>query len=810
MAAAVPFLLGAGTAVAVGASVVVAVAVGVGTVAVMDYMMDAGMPEAYSPQAQEDTMSSRNITGKNPTAPREVVYGTARKGGAIVWQHVHGSDPYTDSDEFYNMVIAWHHGEAEEITKIYLGDEVAWEDGYYKGRFASNSTSSSIGEKITIYNKLGLNNQSAVTVAGTASTWTTNHRMRGITYSRLKFEYDVDQYPNGAPKVTAEIKGRKVYDPRDSSHTLNAPSSWDWSDNPVLCLLDYLKEAAYKDWGAELAADLFDMDQIESAASYCDGTTGSADKARKTYSCNGIINTRATVKENIKNLLSCMHGKLLFVNGKFQIVPYRMQSTVTPILNEDMIVGDFIVSNSNPRRVAFNEVRGEYISKEAGYIKTEYPPQRSSTYQTEDADNLRKNLNLPFTTDKLQAQRLAVLALKKSRMQKTIKTTINARGIDYAIGDNILVTNTALGITENIYQITSLRLQSNETGITISLEARENTSEIYSQLSSTEELYTTGTSTNIPVRSVAPRVNPDTVTIGAVPYKINDSYSTGIAISWDHPPALNLNYYRVAVGEGTGVATWKFKKYTTTNNYITIPNETGQASLKISIYAYGINQSKSTETLKTFSNGLQFDGTGDLPFIIYGATSFVPSDAHFQEYFGRAPQDGDEITIVELDDNGIAIDSIIYTYTNPITLHASPDNQKNYSVELQGTRSAEQLWVTHIMDADTAGEDVTWTTAITNFETNSTLSGSTFFPVDFGDMPQMSALRIVTNIAKASHATLNPVNDKSLPVADQFPVDVAYVKYDVTVTANWTIGQSLQQRSQTFPVHLQVTGYLDA
>jgi hypothetical protein len=809
MAAAVPFLLGAGTAAAVGASVAVAVAVGVGTVAVMDYMMDAAMPDAYSPTAQEDTMSSRNITGKNSTAPREIVYGQARKGGAVVWQHTHGTDQNPDSDEFYNMVIAWHHGEAEEIKTIYFGDEVAWQDGYYKGRFASNGSSSLTGEKIRIWNKLGLYNQSAVTDIGTASTWTTNHRMRFITYSRLKFEYDVDQYPNGAPKVTAEIKGRKVYDPRDSSHSLTAPSGWDYSDNPVLCLLDYLKEAPYKDWGAELSADLFDMTQIASAASYCDGTTGSSDNARKTYSCNGVISTRATVKENIQNLLSCMHGKLLFINGKFQIRPYRYISSSDLVLNEDMIIGDFIVSNSNPRRVAFNEVRGEYVSKEAGYVKTEYPPQRSSAYQTDDADNLRKNLNLPFTTDKLQAQRLATLALNKSRMQKTIKTTINARGIDFAIGDNIKVTNTVLGITDNIYEITSLRLQSNESGVKISLEARENVSSIYNQLLSTEELYTTGTSVNIPVRSVAPHVQAATVNVGAVPVKLGQGFTTGIAISWEHPPALRLNYYRVAIGQASGVPTHRFKKYTTTNNFITIPNETGLDDLKISIYAYGINQSRSVETLKTFDSGTQFNLAGDLSYVIYGDASIAPTDAEFAEYYGRPPQDGDEITVIELDGNGLPTDSKTYIFTSPITLYASPDNENIYTRALDvAGGSAQQIFSLRVFDADTGGADVTWTTSVSNFETNATLNQQTFFELDLGNIVGSSGFQCAGQIARSTFSSLNPVNDLSLPVAEQYPVDVAYVKYDVSVTASWVFGGSAIQRTRSLSIYLQVTGFL--
>jgi len=809
MAAAVPFLVGAGTAAAVGASVGVAIAVGLASVVVMDYIIDEAMQDAYSPlEPTQDTMSSRNVTAKNPVGTREIVYGKTRKGGVIVWQHVHGSDSYSDVDEFLGIVVAWHHGEAEEIETIYLGDEIAWHNGYYKDRFASNGTSSATGNKIIIVNKLGTQGQSAVTLTGTALTWTTSHRLRGVTYTRIQFEYDVDQYPNGVPKVTAVIKGRKIYDPRDATHSTTSHSNWDWSSNPVLCLLDYMKYAPYKEWGLQIDASKFDMDQIADAANYCDANVGGGTAERKRYSCHGVVSTKATHKENIQNILSCMNGKLLFIDGKFQIVPHQYADVHETTLTEDMIIGDFIISNTNPRRVAFNEVRGEYISAEANYVKTEYPPQQSATYSDDDNDNLRKNLNLPFTTDMLQAQRLAHLHLLKSRMQKTLKTTINARGIDYAVGDNIKVTNTALAITDNIYEITSLRLQSTENGITIDLEARENAPEIYNHTSSTEQEFVTGDSVNIPTRSIAPRVSLDTINIGAVPYRTENGYKTGIAVSWEHPPALRLNYYQIGLGEGSGVPTWKFKKYTTTNNYITIPNETGQADVKVSIYAYGINQSRSYETTKTFDNGEEFDEVSDLPLIIYGDASIVPTDDDFTEYFGRVPVNGEQVTIIEVDDDGNAIDSKIYTYQNPIDLFSHPDNDTNFTMEQNDAHSPNLLFAFFVAESLANENGVTWSTSVSNFETNATLTQPTFNTLDFGNVQGEYAFRVQAVIAPADLNSLNPVNDKSLPAEEQFDVDVAYVKYDLTVTASWVSGGG-KSRTRTVPIYLQVTGHLD-
>ena len=808
---------GAGAAAA-GASVAVAVAVGVAAVAVMDYVIDQATPDAYTPQTPSDTMSSRNITAKNSTAPREIVYGQTRKGGTIIFQHVHGSDVYTDADEIYGMIIAWHHGEAEAINKIYFGDEVVWQGGNYKGQFASNGSSSPTGNNLYIANRLGTSTQSAETTTGTASTWTTNHRLRGITYSRMELTYDNDLYPNGAPKVTAEIKGRKVYDPRDSSQVLGTESTWKWSDNPVLCLLDYLKKAdrtdgtgtvVNKDWGADLPIDLFDMTQISTAADYCDATFGSGNKNRKRYSCNGVINTQSTVKENIQNLLSCMQGRLLFINGKFHILPYKYNTPHSTVLNEDMIIGDFVVSNTNPRKVAFNEVRGEYVNKDSGYIKTEYPPQRSSAYQADDDDSLRKNLNLPFTTDIIQAQRLANLALLKSRMQKTLKTTINARGIDYAVGDNIYVTNSALAITNNVYEITSLRLQVNESGITIDLEARENAPQIYNADLTAEKLWTTGVSANLPFQSKATRVDSSTLQINAVPVLDGNKFYTGIAISWEHPPATNLNYYAVRIIEATSSETLRWEATNTTSNTITIPNKTGQSNIKVSIITHGINQTPSDELVVNFNNGLAFSGTSDLPVVIYGDPSITPTTADYEEYFGRPPVEGDELTVVELDSDGNAIDARVWIYNDDIQLYTSHLNSQTYIQSKESTQSVYQNFAVEISPTETNGVTPTFTRSVSNFESNVTLSSPTISVKNLGLIDGNYSYRIDVAINSSQYSSLNPVNDKSLPVSEQIPVDVAYVKYNVTVTANWIYNQQAAQRQITFPVILNVTGYLD-
>lgn len=76
-----------------------------------------------------------------------------------------------------------------------------------------------------------------------------------------------DIYQGGLPNVSAIIKGIKVYDPRESSHDRDSFLTWEWSDNPALCLLNYLTN---EDYGCGISYDQIDVDSFEDLANVCD------------------------------------------------------------------------------------------------------------------------------------------------------------------------------------------------------------------------------------------------------------------------------------------------------------------------------------------------------------------------------------------------------------------------------------------------------------------------------------------------------------------------------------------------------------
>ena len=64
--------------------------------------------------------------------------------------------------------------------------------------------------------------------------------------------------------TSSEVK--KVYDPRDSGQTFGTPSTYEWSDNPALCFLDYITNNEY---GKGLTESQINMSTFSSAANVC-------------------------------------------------------------------------------------------------------------------------------------------------------------------------------------------------------------------------------------------------------------------------------------------------------------------------------------------------------------------------------------------------------------------------------------------------------------------------------------------------------------------------------------------------------------
>lgn len=729
-------IVAGGSAVAVGASALVAVGVGLVAASAYDYAIDSLMEDAAV-----DTMSGRNVNTKSTSAEREVVYGEIRKGGAILWQDVAGTN-----NRFLYQITAIAHSECDSISDVYFDGNLAWTNGVYNSDYFDLNELNVV--KIEV--KTGTSTQSAIstTTAGTdtaVSYWvdTTSpvyqsHQLKDIAYVWTRFNHNPDYFPNGAPTVTAKIKGRKVYDPRIGSHNINNPSTWAWSDNPVLCLYDYLRN---EDFGAGIPASEFDESQIEDAADFCDVSVGNPSRAR--YKCDGVVNTGQSIRQNIKNLLTCMNGAVTYAGGKLRIEPYEYKTPNELTLDEDIIIGDFSLTTKTPRQDSYNTVKGTFVSKHINYVVTEYPQQTSSSYKTDDGGEHILNLDLPFTTDTIRAQRLAKLVLLKSRMQSRIRAKLSAKALDYKVGDNINVSNASFGIVDQVYEITMCQIGFDEVnGIYLDIEARENVDSIYDHTASTDTEYVSGQVIELPDREETPAV--PTTTINAIatvnyndPYNHGD-FEKGLLVNWAKPEGAVVDYYTVEhftaeqyireIGylEYETVTEYRLRKKLTTPDTSAFIPTMALRDHKIRIISYANGRFNST-TEKTFTIGGYPDALGGYRkyTLRVDDVDVPPTNEQWTEQFGGLPITGSELLLYEGENYSPNAPSRTYIYQHDWSVFQGTKTDASFG---SGTTYVNNMHIVPSTDISSAYNDISYSIVETIIEAST--DGSTASSVD--------------------------------------------------------------------------------
>jgi hypothetical protein len=271
--------------------------------------------------------------------------------------------------------------------------------------------------------------------------WTSEHKLSGIAYMYVRLEHDAKAFPNGMPNITAEVKGKKVYNP--------ATSTTAWSDNPALCLRDYLTSS----YGLSEEAANIDDTLVNSAVTVCDTLVGSP--AAKRYTCNGAFTTALTPYDLLSDLLTCMGGSLWYAQGKWRMKPAYWTSTVMD-LDEDDFRSSVDVSTRHSRRDNFNVVKGTFRGEESNFQVTDYPQVTNSAFVSADGGQESvADLDLPFTDNSIEARRIARITLESNRQQLTINAAFGLRTLGLQVGDNVRITNTRFGWTNKEFQVLS-------------------------------------------------------------------------------------------------------------------------------------------------------------------------------------------------------------------------------------------------------------------------------------------------------------------------------------------------------------------
>ena len=250
-------------------------------------------------QAQDMLAQGANILANKTSAGGKlpVIYGNRRVGAQIVYM----STSDNNSKDLY-VVYALSVGEVDDINLRsveldgnsltngkrfddggYIGSDRNGESGYSgheplnyvsqngggvdagAGRFG---TDPSLRYRYVLNAHHGAATQTAdPMLVASMPEWTTAHKLNGVAYIAAHFGFGSGTIWTGIPQLTVQVKGKRVYDPRDTDQTFGTPSTYKYSSNPSLCFLEYISNPEY---GKGLLESQINMTTFGTAATICD------------------------------------------------------------------------------------------------------------------------------------------------------------------------------------------------------------------------------------------------------------------------------------------------------------------------------------------------------------------------------------------------------------------------------------------------------------------------------------------------------------------------------------------------------------
>jgi len=394
---------------------------------------------AYSALTQpkfDNQIRSYEVNQLGAALPTAQIYGETKVGGVIFYQET------TDGNDKLHRMIAFADHEIQSYEEIYIDEFEITKNG--SGVVTSavdqvGETVSRFNSACTILEKLGTDDQAFSPING-STTWNESHTASGIAYLHCTFEFDPDAYPNGAPNITAVIKGKKLFDPRTSATN--------YSNNSALVLRDYLISSGIAD------ADEIDDTLFSAAANICDeDVTLAAGGTEKRYTCNGSFTTDVDPQKVIGSIVDTMGGMVWYSQGKWQCKAAKYTTPVLALTEDDFRSG-LSISTRNSRKDGFNKIIGLHRGAETNWQLANFPSFSSSVFL--NVDNNEESIlemQLPFVASSATAQRIAKLALYRNREQLQISGSFGMRCLNLTVGDLVTITYDRLGFNAKNFEV---------------------------------------------------------------------------------------------------------------------------------------------------------------------------------------------------------------------------------------------------------------------------------------------------------------------------------------------------------------------
>lgn len=363
--------------------------------------------------AYRDTSERKQVL-RAAASPKTVVYGRTISAGTLFFSEEEKGDQ-TDG-EWLHLAITLAGHPLSGVGTIYLGDDDI-------GSYPDNATYEVHNDRQTA-DPFMLQN---------CPSWKEDMIGKGISWLRVSLKFNAEKFPSGIPNIKVEKTGRKVYDPRTGRT--------EYSNNLALCVLDY-----YRNYLKVPDADL-NWDQFQEAANICDEMVTNGDgTSEKRYTLNGEFDLSENKASILEAMLAAGAAEPTYIAGKHGILVGAYYGPATEVITESQLAGDIEIMPEVSQSERVNTINGTFVDPKQLYSEVDFPSVSVSEWVAEDGVEISQDLKLRFVTSEFQAQRLADIKLKRTRISRTMNLTLNLSGYRYRPGMYVKVNFPSLGI----------------------------------------------------------------------------------------------------------------------------------------------------------------------------------------------------------------------------------------------------------------------------------------------------------------------------------------------------------------------------
>ena len=537
-------------------------------------ILAAGVGRLTGLYDKPDNLTSRAQAGRlqnfaGSVEPVPVIYGRRRVGGPFILRESTG-----DRNQFIYLVMPISEGPIDAVETIHLGERV--------------STDPRIIPYFLSEVRLGTDGQVAIPwLVNEVEGWTDSAVGNKLAYigMRFKWEDDTDNrpvWPVGIPTTTLTVRGKRVYDPRNNSVA--------WSQNPSLCILDYLMNPIYGRGAAEAGVD---MPSFVDSAWYCDQMVDTPGGRQKRYTLDGIIDTSRSIRENMIDMLATCRGLLIYSGGKWQLRIDRPETGLGWGFTERNIVGRWSFSTGaaadrpNRVKVTWTDPENDFQPK----VSLVGSP---AMLESDRGVVLESNLDLGMVTNRYRAEQLAGLELKQARQSIAAEFVASLEGIRAGIGDVVPITHTTPGWAAKPFRVWRMALTEDDH---VRVSVREYDESVY--VLDDLDAAPVRPDTNLPdpwligvPENVQLQAGTDDLLIGS-----DGTVITRLLVTWEPPRAARAARYEIEFKPSVQPLGWVRMETTALDIYIQPVVDRRQYDVRIrSVNLFGRKSEWVTET----------------------------------------------------------------------------------------------------------------------------------------------------------------------------------------------------------------------